>query len=235
MFFAPSGAVSPYLSNLVAYWKFDSNSNDFSGNGHNGTDTNISYSNAGKVSNSATFNGTSSNILVSQSTDFDFSNATNDLPFSISMGIYLSGTTDYFFLSKYNNTTNFQWEIQQSGSRLYIILFSNGSTYIGTYTTATLPTGVWLHFGFTYDGSATTGGLKTYINGVLQTVTSFTAGTYTKMPITNTPVGIGCASNGTSFRLNGRTDECYVWKNRILTGAEILTASNEFYAGNPLI
>lgn len=53
--------------NLVAYYKLDSNSNDSHGSNH-GTDTSISYS-AGKLSNAADFNGTSSYIDCSTGID----------------------------------------------------------------------------------------------------------------------------------------------------------------------
>src|SRR6478736_4152257 len=79
---------------LVAYYKFDSNSNDFTKNSHNGTDTSVNYATAGKVSNSATFNGTTSFINVPQSNDFDFSNAGGDIPFSVSFWINLGVMSD---------------------------------------------------------------------------------------------------------------------------------------------
>lgn len=47
---------------LTAYWSFDTNSNDAI-NSHNGTDTSMTYT-AGKFSNAATFNGTTSKIQV---------------------------------------------------------------------------------------------------------------------------------------------------------------------------
>jgi hypothetical protein len=48
----------------VAYWKFDNNSNDFSGL-YNGTASNVTYSTASKLgSHAAAFNGSSSNIAI---------------------------------------------------------------------------------------------------------------------------------------------------------------------------
>ena len=47
---------------LTSYWSFDSNSNDGVG-ANNGTDTSMTYT-AGKFSNAATFNGTTSKIVV---------------------------------------------------------------------------------------------------------------------------------------------------------------------------
>src|SRR6478736_294265 len=83
IFFLANNPVSTKVG-LVAYYKFDSNSNDYSGDTHNGIDANISYANVGKVGNSATFNGTTSFIYSPQSIDFDFNKNPGDLPFSIS-------------------------------------------------------------------------------------------------------------------------------------------------------
>lgn len=51
---------------IIAYYRFDGNSNDASGNGYNGTDTNISYSQAnGKIGQGAGFaSGSSSKIIA---------------------------------------------------------------------------------------------------------------------------------------------------------------------------
>ena len=50
---------------LTAYFTLEGNSTDATGNGHSGTDTSISYSSSyGKISQGATFNGTSSYISI---------------------------------------------------------------------------------------------------------------------------------------------------------------------------
>lgn len=50
---------------MVGYWKFNGNSNDYSGNGYNGTDSNIAYSQAnGRLGQGAGFNGLSSSIVT---------------------------------------------------------------------------------------------------------------------------------------------------------------------------
>ncbi len=51
-------------ANLVAYWRMEGNSNDSKGS-NNGTDSNITYSNAnGRFGQGAAFNGTTSSILL---------------------------------------------------------------------------------------------------------------------------------------------------------------------------
>jgi len=227
--------ISPYLANLIAYYKLDSNSNDFSDNSHNGIDTNVSYANAGKVGNSATYNGTTAKTLIPQSTDFDFSDVTADISFSVTMGVYFSGSGNAVLMCKYFNSGSGQWVIQSIGNQMFFYLQTNGSNYIYKITTAALSTGIWYHLGFTYDGSATTAGLKIYVNGTLATVTPVSAGTYTKMAITSNPVGLGVDSTGALNFFNGRIDETYVWKNRVIDATEMADAHTKFNAGQTLI
>src|SRR3990172_11812228 len=58
-------------TNLKGHWKLDANSNDFSGSGPNGSDTDVSYVEA-KYSNGASFNGSSSKIEFAQDADLEF-------------------------------------------------------------------------------------------------------------------------------------------------------------------
>jgi hypothetical protein len=44
---------------LIAHWPLNGNTNDVSGNGYDGTPTNITYV-AGKIGQAASFNGTNS-------------------------------------------------------------------------------------------------------------------------------------------------------------------------------
>jgi hypothetical protein len=233
------GVVSPFLADLVAYYNFDTNSNDFSGNSNNGTDTAISYSNLGKVGNSATFNGTTSKISVPQSTNFDFSNATNDLPFSTSIGVEIvNNTTNYTIFGKNKNTANNgQYNLYILSGKIYILLWQNpvAGFYIGRVTTATLSASTWYQIGITYDGSALSTGIKIYLNGVESTTTNFSSGVYVKMPIVNEPLIIGQLQGSSAFNLNGKLDEFYIWKNRVLTSGEMLTAYNNFNTGQTLI
>lgn len=237
MFFSKVG-VNPYLADLVAYYKYDSNSNDFSGNGHNGTDTSISYANAGEVGNCATFNGSTSFISVPQSTDFDFSDAVSDIPFSVLTGGYFSGTSNTIIGKNSNSSNNGQWNIYNLSGKIYVLLWKDpvGGIYIGRTSSVTLSLNTQYHICVTYTGSGTSSGIKIYINGIEDLFTTdFSAGIYIKMPITNEPLIIGKLQASGSFNLNGRLDEIYVYKNREMTSELILNASNEFFAGNPLI
>lgn len=225
---------SALLTNLVAYYNLDANANDVV-NSHNGTSTNISYANAGINGNCATFNGSSSYISVPQSTDFDFSTVSNDLPFTISFWSYsVSNSGNQWVMNKRGGLgSNDQWQIVKVGVNIYLSLFTTTAIYIGKYINATPTLNVWEHYVFTYNGNGTNAGINCYKNGVSTATTNFNAGTYTKMPIISQTAAIGRANwVGTGY-LNGRIDEMAIWKNRELNATEVAelynTGTGKFY------
>lgn len=232
--------VSPYLADLVAYYKFDSNSNDFSGNSHNGTDTSISYSNAGKVGNSATFNGTSSNISVPNSPDFDFSGVSSDVPFSISVWLYVTNTSLRYVIGRGSSSANQQFDISINPNLAVYLYSGSGANGLGRGIGSDHVFNAWEHFVITYNGSSTIGGLKIYRNGFLVPFgggggSNISYGTYTKMPASTDPLYIGRRSYGAVGYFSGGQDELAIWKNRILTPTEVLDIYNKGMAGNALI
>ena len=239
MLFCQTGAaVNPFLANMVAYWRFNSDSLDSTINSHNGTDTAINYSNAGLVNNCATFDGTSSKIIVPQSTDFDFSDISSDIPFT--MGFFAkhnsSGSTQWI-MSKRNGSVA-QYDILFAGGFLYIYLYTNTSNYLFARTNDTIVNGAWNYFTITYTGSGVNTGIKIYTSGLVGSGTSISSvGTYTKMPIASQPVVIGVENFTDSFffGLNGALDEVAIWKGVAYTQAQSLDAYNKLLTGNSLI
>lgn len=232
MFFAPSDA---YQANLVAYYKLDVNSNDFSGNAHNGIDTAISYVSLGKVGNSAIFNGTTSFISVPQSVDFDFSTSVSDIPFSISFWLYVSNTNLRYVIARGISINNLQFDCSINPNFSFWLYSGTAPNYIGKIIQEAQSLNVWQHFAVTYDGSSTIEGLKLYKNGILKATDNFNNG-YIKMNQNTDSLIIGKRSYGTTTSFyNGRQDELYIWKNRILTPNEILDAFNLGNAGFSLI
>lgn len=97
----------------VGYWKFNDNVADSSGNGYNGTATNITYAN-GKIGRSAVFNGSSSNVTTPT---INYSSATKLTisfwfnPYPSTSGIVFESSDNY---NNYNDTYVCYW----SGSSL---------------------------------------------------------------------------------------------------------------------
>lgn len=233
MFFSPIGNVNPFLTNLVAYWKLNSNSNDSSVNMHNGTDTNISYINTGLVNNCATFTNVNSKIRVPQSADFDFSNGVSDIPFSGSLCMYTTAGNGWI-ISKYASIYQGAWIVRLIDYKIQVLLLNTDNNYIGINVVNTINAAVWSHISWTYSGNSLPSGIKLYINGNLQSTTPVVAGSYTTMQTINSELVISGNLSG-QFPYYGRLDEIGIWKNRELTSVEVLAAYNKLLTGQSLI
>jgi hypothetical protein len=90
----------------------------------------------------------------------------------------------------------------------------------------------WNHFVITFNGTTGT----CYINGVAQTTTNTTTGSYVRMNNTGaiTRIGSNISTAANTAQL-GITDEIAIWKNRELNATEILELYNKGNAGLPLI
>lgn len=222
-------APNPYLNNLVAAYNFDSDSTDYTTN-HDGTDSNMSYANAGKVGNCATFDGSSSGIEIVDSDELSFTDgAGNDYAFSISFWVYFDDFTDTneivekFLAGGSGN----EWLVNRNGTTLNFLLYSGGATTVRigkTYDMSSLSTATWYHFVLTYDGSESDTGINIYRDGSLVTMGTSSSGSYTGMSNTTEEVRIG-TRNGTANFLAGRIDSLYIWKQRELSSSE----ANEIY------
>ena len=129
-------------SDIVAYYKLDNSSEDFSTGGNDGTDTDIEYR-FGRFGQAAVFNGSSSYIDVSS-----FSFGSDNL--SISMWIKPSSTQNaYANLIDFNQTNTSKvgvFAIQQDASNTnqYKVWQWNGSSY-NQSNSVTLTADTWNH------------------------------------------------------------------------------------------
>lgn len=211
-------------TNLIAYYAFENNLIDKI-NGNNGTSSGtgpITY-NSGIIgfSMEKPFNGF---MTIPNSTNLDFSNTTNDLPFSISFWYMKNdAATRTIFNKRGGNASNDQYSINIiTGFAIEVTLFSNStSAYLRRTYNATVSNNIFYHIVVTYNGSGSSSGIKIYFNGVLQTSTDSSIGTYTKMPISNQVERIGTLWDGTLQAGYFRLDELAIWKNRELTTLEV--------------
>lgn len=216
---------------LIAYYKFDSNSQN-SVDSVIATETSISYANSGIISNSATFNGTSSLVSIAYKSVFDFNTSTSDVPFSASFWIYPSNVTviEREIASKYSSTTS-QWVLRQRGTKIEAAIFNSiGAFKYYQFNDATynLVANTWQHVVLTYDGLGLNGSFKLYFNSVLKSGAAVTnSGTYTRMSSSNVPVMIGSGrADSPAYFYNGRLDEIAIWRNKILTQTQINSLYN---------
>lgn len=210
---------------IVAYYGFENNVID-SVNSNNGTYFSPIYS-AGVIGQCSNY-GASRYITLPQTTNLDFSDASSDLPFSLSFWHAKVDSASRCLFSKRGGTAGTdQWQVNIIGGLVEVILYSNStSAYISKkFTGISVLNNVFYHYCITYDGSGTSDGIKMYFNGADSTTTTANVGTYTKMPQASQLTYIGRLWNGT-MTLAGRIDEFAVWKNRVLTDANILEIYN---------
>lgn len=186
----------------VAYYKLDTNSNDSVASA-NGTDTNVSYTNAGILNNSATFSGTGHIQLPAQTS------LTGD--WSVSFWIYRN-TTGLQCPLTLGRQTNFGWFYFTSGNNFRYVE-DNIADYASSITIST--TGTWNHISVTKIGTAANN-LTYYLNGSAAGTASVGS---TTTPATAAYIGAYTA-NGSNFlyRFNGRFDEYGIFNTGLTSG-----------------
>lgn len=135
-------------NNLVLGLHLNANSNDYSGNGYNGTDSNIVYTSNGVIGGmGASFNGTSSKIALSSSLDTPLKTANFTQIFSFIMpdsgsvfGICrgrVQTTNHYGIIIQINSTTLSVGRMEgtsTSYSHDFTYTFTSGKKYIVIWT-----------------------------------------------------------------------------------------------------
>jgi hypothetical protein len=221
-----SGTVDPYLASQIAYYPFNTNSNDLI-NAQNGTDTAISYANAGIVGNSATFNGTSSMINIADNDNFSFGTGS----FSINIWVYPVGNSGYLISKRNASFIEYQSTYNITSGTIVLTLFSGSTTgnSIGRTFSGALTANAWNMVTFTFSGGTSASNIKGYLNGTLLSATNNVAGTYVAMSNTTAGVILGRLGSAASGYLNGRLDQTRIWKGRELTQSEITNIYTTLY------
>jgi hypothetical protein len=179
---------------LVAYYPFNGNTADASGNGYDGTATNVTLTTDrfGKANSAYMFNGTNSSI----NSNFPAINSTSTITFW------------YYTTAAYSNGPNFLETSssfcsinQNDGTLDYAQNLSSGNAYVnsGSITPSTLNN--WHFVAISY----ATDTIKIYVDGILKNKTK-TTGSLT--PISS--LLLGKRPNNTGF-YNGKLDEIKVY------------------------
>ncbi len=206
---------------LVAWYPFNGNANDLSGNGNNGTVTSatLTTDRFGNPNSAYSFNGTSSSINV---------NLITTINTGVVSGLTLSGWTNIaaFNLSSPStimslwdagNTNNFKILYDQVGTKFVGSSGPNGIASTMTVDGLSSPTlNTWYHVLLTCDFTTNTS--KLYINGVFQSQSSATL-------IHTTLNQIQIGKSIASWFQNGKLDDLGVW-NRVLTTTEVTQVFN---------
>jgi len=210
-------------------WR-DLSSSNLSGSLINGPT--FSSGNGGSI----VFDGTNDYVNLGDSDLFSFTSGGGiDLPFTVGcwvrLNAYGSGAALYTMLlskSRFSGGWTREWGFSHANSTgIGVVLFVNDFNYIGKTVDSPLSLNTWNYCVSTYNGNETAGGLSIYINGILQSTSNITAGTYTGMSNTTVPVEIGRQNNigGDSGYLNGNIANTQIY-NRALTASEVLQNYN---------
>jgi hypothetical protein len=235
-----------FLTNLVGYYPFNSNANDLSGKGYNGTAINSPTYGTGKVGNAINFgnDATLRYVDIADNNDFSFTNGTTDVPFTISLWVNLtsfSGTGNWFINKRGTTSGTDEWQFVFTGNRVQFIKYQFNNNAIAQQIATPinpLPFNTWTHFVYTDNGSGAIGSGKMYRNGALDVnINQNVGGTYTRMPNGNnlTRIGMNSWTPSAFLKHRGLIDELAIWKNRELTATEVAELYTKGNLGNPII
>jgi len=196
---------------LVAYYPFDGDADDASGNGNDGTEFGgITYT-QGKIGQGAIFDGINDYIRVPNSPSLNFTDQIS-ISYWVKMETYAPYYFPYHIVEKYGSwgTSQRQWDVNFG--------IENTPPIPVVWSTGSQP-GKWYNFTMTFDGTV----LKIYKDGVLSDSVNF-VGT---LPQTTSDIIIGeylpAITNpppGGDYYFDGTLDEVRIY-NRALSESEI--------------
>jgi len=171
---------------------------------------------------SVDFDGTDDYATIADANDLSFGNGSTDSAFSISCWVKASDLTSVRFLSKTTSDSDGEWLFATNSlDKLFVYLFDPGNTNRrGAVTVGTLTSheDAWLHVAMTYNGSGMWTGIKLYVNGVLQSVVSDNAGSYTAMSNTSAAVNSGKLAWSSDFYSAFKIDEIAIYPSELSAG-----------------
>ncbi len=202
---------------LVAYYPFNGNANDESGNGNNGTvnGATLTSDRFGNFSSAYDFNGASGYIEVPNSSSLsNINELTVSVWFRVESYYYVTNFFQTFpILSKSNQSFhwgNFDLNLWQAGNEIQTHLLSKE-----TGCTADIVENSWNHLICSINSDST----YFYLNGDL--LSSVASGNFTQFSENNMPMFIGRNIQGGANEIaNGQIDDILIF-NRFLNGSEI--------------
>jgi hypothetical protein len=223
----PTSFISESLKlGLVAYWPFDGNARDQSGNGNNGVvhSPTLATDRLGMSNSAYSFNGINSYIEIVDGSPFDFSN-------NMSVAFWVKPETTQLdwaqILSKsHSSNSGSSWIIEQHGNSLnnYEFVYLQHPLHNWFYTTQKFTNAhQWHHYVISKENTK----LSTYLNGSLAFID------YGTNPLIkqngNLPLTIGAhnvastqPANGLASYFNGLLDDIFIY-NRPLSAEEVLS------------
>ncbi|MFA5926665.1 MAG: DUF2341 domain-containing protein, partial [Patescibacteria group bacterium] len=229
---AYSSLTSAEKASLVSYWGLDESSagagavTRADSHGGIGVVTGATAT-TGVIGGGQAFNG-SAYISAGNPSALNF-NASDS--FSINMWANSSNwATNYEMLfDKYLEATLKGYSLGADGTNRTLSFAIGGGSWPGNFlrvtTQSALSNSTWYHIVATYDGSESVSGVKIYVNGVSQTLTTVIDALSAADTTSTAPAQIG-ARNGSNYGFVGSIDDTRIY-NRVLTQSEV----SELYHG----
>jgi hypothetical protein len=204
---------------LLAWYPFDNNSNDLSGNNNNAVNNNVTFiDDRNGIPNAAgSFNGSNTWFEVT-APSFTFA-STDSFTYSFWVNKDVQPLAGIVMMIGSPVSGNFI-SLIQGASLMQFGTNKQQSAWIWTSCAHTL--NVWDHYVATYNA----GIMNLYKNGVFQSTNTFT---YTNVLSANLPLYIGKGINGGNF--NGAIDDIGIW-GRALSDQEITDLYNSIVTKN---
>ena len=217
-----SQVIPSYIpsEDLIAWYPFNGNANDESGNGNSGTvnGATLTTDKDGNENSAYSFDGVDDRISIPHSNSLAVS--------KITVSVWLKSNSlksEQYVISKNYDPTPRVWSIRTNNPNnaeldlsLYSELLRSDGTLTGQLTDHTFNTGEYVHAVLSYDGTS----IKQYLNGILSSEQEFIGDLYQS----DEDVSIGYMPHdnlsvyGNFF--NGTIDDIAIW-NRALTEEEI--------------
>jgi hypothetical protein len=193
---------------LLAWYPFENNANDISGNGNNAVNNNVSFINDrnGNANAAGSFNGADTWLEVA-TPSFTFS-STGAFTYSFWINKDIQPDAGIVMMVASNTSNNFISLIQGINDMQF---GTNKQQSAWVWTNCAHTLNVWDHYVATYDA----GTMNLYKNGVFQATNTFT---YTNVLSANLPLYIGRGFGGGFFL--GGIDDVGIW-GRALNTTEI--------------
>lgn len=209
LFFSFGNSFADVSSGLVAYYPFDGNANDASGNGNHGTvyGATPSEDRNGNINRAYSFDGIDDYIDIDNTAAFD-----NMQSFTLTGWFYLKSYGGYsrVILSKVTPNRDFVVEIWPNGK---LNAHFASSRYYHCASHDPMPLNQWLHFGAVWNGNEWT----LYLNGSIIDFRNYSG---SKPPWTGNYMSIGSLISGSTEFFHGNIDEIRIY-NRALSTTEI--------------
>jgi hypothetical protein len=213
---------APNNGGLLAYWSFDSNANDYSGHGFDGTATGTISIVDRNLNNAAFgFDGFTSFVSVADNTALRL----NNTDFTLNAWVKLTsvGAAVQILAKRSSTPAGYGWSVTTTGTTFFGAGGGTTMSYGGTALTA----GVWHMVTLTYKSTSASAGTVThYVDGVASgtPVTGFPT---PNSAVTNALV-IGRDNLGANYYFNGGIDDVRIY-NKLLSTTDITKLFSTHY------